>query len=96
MALQDDDTMRAFRGYLESDLLVRLAEFLGGPDATERATAAVAVIGGLIFTRYLNPIRPIAALRPAEIRRILAPALHAALHTRVCADRETKAAALFV
>jgi AcrR family transcriptional regulator len=51
MALQDDDTMRAFRGYLEGELLVRIAEFLGGPEATERATAAVGVIGGLIFTR---------------------------------------------
>jgi AcrR family transcriptional regulator len=82
MALQDDDTMRAFRGYLESELLVRVAEFLGGPDATERATAAVGVIGGLIFTRHLNPIRPIAALPSAEVQRIFGPALRAALHTR--------------
>jgi AcrR family transcriptional regulator len=82
MALQDDDTMRAFRGYLESELLVRIAEFLGGPDAAERATAAVSVIGGLIFTRYLNPIRPIAALPPSEVRRIFGPTLRAALHTR--------------
>ncbi|MGN9778801.1 TetR family transcriptional regulator [Micromonospora sp. H33] len=82
MALEDDDTMRAFRGYLESELLVRIAEFLGGPDATERATAAVGVIGGLIFTRYLNPIRPIAALSPAEVRRTFGPALRAALHAR--------------
>ncbi|MCW6003966.1 TetR family transcriptional regulator [Micromonospora sp. CPCC 205371] len=79
MALQDDDTMRAFRDYLESELLVRLAEFLGGPDATARATAAVGVIGGLIFTRYLNPLRPIAALTPAEVRRVFGPALRAAL-----------------
>lgn len=82
IALQDDDTMRAFRGYLESELLVRIAEFLGGPDATERATAAVGVIGGLIFTRYLNPIRPIAALPSAEVQRIFGPALRAALHAR--------------
>ncbi|MEE6263494.1 TetR family transcriptional regulator [Plantactinospora sonchi] len=82
MALQDDDTMRAFRGYLESELLVRIAEFLGGPDATDRATAAVGVIGGLIFTRYLNPIRPLNTLPSAEIRRIFAPALRAALHPR--------------
>lgn len=80
LALQDDDTMRAFRGYLESELLARIAEFLGGPDATERATAAVGVIGGLIFTRYLNPIRPITTLPAAEIRRIFGPALRAALH----------------
>jgi AcrR family transcriptional regulator len=82
MALQDDDTMRAFRGYLESELLVRIAEFLGGPDATDRATAAVGVIGGLIFTRYLNPLRPVAALSPADVRRVFGPALRAALHAQ--------------
>lgn len=82
MALQDDATMRTFRGYLESELLGRIAEFLGGPDATERATAAVGVIGGLIFTRYLNPVRPIATLPAAEVRRIFGPALRAALHAR--------------
>jgi hypothetical protein len=37
------------------------------------------VLGGLIFTRYLNPLRPVAALPPAEVRRLLAPALRAAL-----------------
>lgn len=82
MARQDDDTMEALRGYLESELHARIAEFLGGPDATERATAAIGVIGGLIFTRYLNPVPPIAALAPADVRRVFAPALHAALHTR--------------
>lgn len=82
LALQDDDTMRVFRGYLESELLVRIAEFLGGPDATARATAAVGVLGGLIFTRYLNPIRPIADLPTAEVQRIFGPALRAALHAR--------------
>jgi AcrR family transcriptional regulator len=82
MALQDIDTMRALRGYLESELIVRVAEFLGGPDATQRATAAAGVLGGLIFTRYLNPIRPIADLTPAAVRRTFGPALRAALHAR--------------
>ena len=58
--------MRALRDYLESELRVRIAQFLGGPGATERATAAVGVIGGLIFTRYLNPIRSIGALSSAD------------------------------
>jgi AcrR family transcriptional regulator len=59
--------------------LDRLAEYLGGPDATDRATAAVAVIGGLIFTRYLNPLRPTARLSAADVHRILGPPLRAAL-----------------
>ncbi|MEO3744800.1 TetR family transcriptional regulator [Plantactinospora sp. B5E13] len=82
MALQDDDTMHAFRSYLESELLVRIAEFLEGPDATARAAAGVGVLGGLIFTRYLNPIRPLNTLPSAEVRRMFAPALRAALHPR--------------
>lgn len=86
MALHDEDTMRALRDYLDGEFLVRLAEFLRGPDATERAAAAVAVIGGLIFTRYLNPIRPIATPSSADVPRILGPALHAALHVR-CRQR---------
>ena len=82
LALHDDDTLRALRDYLQGELIARIAEFLGGPDATERAAAAVGVIGGLIFTRYLNPLRPIAALSATETRRIFGPALRAALHTR--------------
>jgi AcrR family transcriptional regulator len=82
LASRDDATMAALRGYLETELLSRLAEFLGGPGATRRATAAVAVIGGLIFTRYLNPIGPVAALSPTEVREVFGPALRAALHTR--------------
>jgi AcrR family transcriptional regulator len=82
LVAQNDDTMRALREYLQSELVVRIAEFLGGPDATERAAAAVGVIGGLIFTRYLNPIRPIATLPASEIRRMFGPALRAALHAR--------------
>ena len=58
--------MNALRGYLESELRVRIAEFLGGPTATDRATAAAGVIGGLIFARYLSPIRSVAALPPVR------------------------------
>ncbi|WP_328721113.1 TetR family transcriptional regulator [Streptomyces sp. NBC_00247] len=65
--------------YLEIELLARLAEFLGGRDATARATAAVTVLGGLIYTRYLNPLPTPAALTPAEARTVLVPALRAAL-----------------
>ncbi len=53
------------------------------PDATERATAAVTVLGGLIYTRYLNPLPSSTRMTAAEIRRTVAPALHAALQPRI-------------
>ncbi|MEV5603316.1 TetR family transcriptional regulator [Streptomyces sp. NPDC052299] len=72
----------AVRDYLEQELLGRLVEFLGGPDATARATAVVTVLGGIIYTRYLNPLPTPAALTPAEIRAALTPAVRAALAPR--------------
>jgi AcrR family transcriptional regulator len=79
LAAADADTMRALREFLERELIPKLAEFLGGPDATARASAAVAILGGVIFTRYLNPIRPLASQPPAETRRRLVAPLRAAL-----------------
>ncbi|GAA3837816.1 TetR/AcrR family transcriptional regulator [Streptomyces chiangmaiensis] len=86
-ALRDEDVMRVFREFLEREVLGRIADHLGGRGAEERATAAVAVIGGLIFTRYLNPLGPVAALDAADVRRILGPPLRAALHGRPRAPR---------
>jgi AcrR family transcriptional regulator len=79
LAAQDTDTMRALRDYLERELIPRLAEFLGGPDATGRAAAAVTILAGVIFTRYLNPIRPLATQAAADIRSRLAGPLRMAL-----------------
>jgi AcrR family transcriptional regulator len=79
LAVESEEVMRVFREYLEGEVLTRLAEYLGGADATRRALAAVTLIGGLIFTRYLNPLPLAAALPAEEVRRTLAPALRAAL-----------------
>ncbi|WP_328540220.1 TetR/AcrR family transcriptional regulator [Streptomyces sp. NBC_00344] len=82
LSLQDDSVMTVLQEYLEHEVLGRLAEFLGGQDATERAVAAVTVIGGLIFTRYLNPLPSTARLSVADVHRILGPPLRAALQSR--------------
>ncbi|WP_431682366.1 TetR family transcriptional regulator [Kitasatospora sp. KL5] len=82
LPLQEDDARRVLQEYLEHEVLARIAEFLGGPDATERATAAVTVIGGLIHTRYVNPLPTAAGLSSADVRRILGPVLRTALATR--------------
>lgn len=82
LSLQDDSVMRVLREYLDREVVGRIAEYLGGPDATERAVAVVTVIGGLIYTRYLNPLPSAARLTSADVRRILAPAVRAALFAR--------------
>jgi len=80
LVVQDADTMAALREYLEHELRVRIAGTLRGQDASQRAAAAVGVLGGLIFTRYLNPVASIAALSPYDVQRVFGPALRAALH----------------
>ncbi|MFJ3984972.1 TetR/AcrR family transcriptional regulator [Streptomyces fungicidicus] len=82
LTAQGDEAAAVIREYLERELLGRLVEFLGGRDATARATAVVTVLGGLIYTRYLNPLPTPAALTPSEARRVLTPALRAALAPR--------------
>lgn len=82
LTARNDEAAEAVREYLEHELLGRLVEFLGGRDATARATAVVTILGGLIYTRYLNPLPTPSALTPSQARHVLAPALHAALAPR--------------
>ncbi|MGW7018658.1 TetR family transcriptional regulator [Streptomyces decoyicus] len=82
LTTRGEEAAEVIREYLERELLARLVEFLGGRDATARATAVVTILGGLIYTRYLNPLPTPAALAPSEMRRVLTPALHAALAPR--------------
>ncbi|MFE9816691.1 TetR family transcriptional regulator [Streptomyces sp. NBC_00236] len=82
LTAQGDEAADVIREYLERELLARLVEFLGGRDATARATAVVTILGGLIYTRYLNPLATPAALTPAQTRSVLTPALAAALAPR--------------
>lgn len=82
LTAQGDEAAEVIREYLEQELLVPLVEFLGGRDATARATAVVTILGGLIYTRYVNPLPTPAALTPSETRHILTPALRAALAPR--------------
>ncbi|MCD0483235.1 TetR family transcriptional regulator [Streptacidiphilus sp. ASG 303] len=82
LTTRGEEPAEVVREYLERELLARLVEFLGGRDATARATAVVTILGGLIYTRYLNPLPTPAALTPSETRRVLGPALRAALAPR--------------
>ncbi|MCM2416906.1 TetR/AcrR family transcriptional regulator [Streptomyces sp. RKAG293] len=92
LTAQGDESAEVIREYLEQELLARLVEFLGGRDATARATAVVTILGGLIYTRYLNPLPTPAALTPSETRHVLTPALRAALTPRTRTTATTRAA----
>ncbi|MFI9323218.1 TetR family transcriptional regulator [Kitasatospora aureofaciens] len=92
LTTQGDEAAEVLREYLEHELLARLVEFLGGRDATARATAVVTILGGLIYTRYLNPLPTLATLTPAETRHVLTPALRTALAPRPRTVATTRAA----
>ncbi|HEX5994342.1 MAG TPA: TetR family transcriptional regulator [Jiangellales bacterium] len=81
-ALEDEAAMRAFQEYIEHEIVARLAGYLRGLRATERAGAAVAVIAGGIFSRYILRLPPIADMTASAFKRSMVPPLAAALGRR--------------
>lgn len=78
-AQRDPALLRTFREYVERELTARLAERIGGTDATERAGAVLTVTLGLIFSRYVLGLNPTAAMDSERIVQLLAPSLAAVL-----------------
>jgi AcrR family transcriptional regulator len=79
-AVQDPELARLVRDILEREMINRIAERLGGPDATARAGAFGIQLAGLIFVRYVLAVEPVASMTPDELIRYLAPGLRAAVH----------------
>lgn len=46
--------MRTLREYLKSEMVTRIARFIGGADASKRATPEVSIISGVFFARPLR------------------------------------------
>jgi AcrR family transcriptional regulator len=78
-ALRDPDLMRLFREMLSREIVARIADRLGGADATARAGLAASQIAGLILARYVIGIEPVASMAPEELADRVAPVLGAAL-----------------
>lgn len=70
---------RVVREYLGHALAPRLEELIGGRDAAARTAAVAACMAGLLMTRYVLRIDPIASMTGPEAVRALAPSLRAAL-----------------
>ena len=81
-AVADAEVARLLREVVETEMIARIAERLGGPDATARAAVASVQAMGLIFDRYLLRAEPLASMPADELVARMAPALRAALRPR--------------
>lgn len=78
-ALHDPDRARLLREVLEQEMVHQLADRFGGAHATARASAFGALLAGLILTRYILQIEPIASMPVDDVVRFAAPGLRAAM-----------------
>jgi hypothetical protein len=78
--VQDPDLTRLVRDILEREMIDRIADHVGGPDARARAGAFGTQLAGLIFARYVLGVEPVASMAPDELIRHLSPGLRAALY----------------
>jgi AcrR family transcriptional regulator len=78
----DPDATRLVRELIENELLSVIAEYLGGREASARASVAGSQIAGLIFMRYVLRAEPVATMPVQELARHVAPSLRAALFAR--------------
>lgn len=81
LAMAEPSSLQAVVEFLEREVIVRLAEWLGGPQATARAAAAVTTIAGVVFTRYVLGLQPVAGMPRCQLVHHLSPALRASLAT---------------
>ena len=70
-----DSQEELLRGFVEREIVARLAAAVGGPDAELRAAAAATQIVGLVFARYVVGVEPIASAGHEEIVALVAPSL---------------------
>ncbi len=66
---------RMVREFLAREVFARLAALADGPDAELRATLAASQIVGLMMTRLVLRIEPIASAAPEELARRVGPVL---------------------
>ena len=78
--VREPHVARTFAEMVEKEMLPVIAVRLGGgADATRRAATMTSQIAGLILTRYVLRVEPMASMTPEQLARWMAPALRAAL-----------------
>jgi AcrR family transcriptional regulator len=78
--VREPQVARIFGEMMEQEMLPAIAGRLGGgADATRRAAIATSQLGGMILSRYVIKVEPLASMSHAEVARRMAPGLGAAL-----------------
>lgn len=90
-AFRDDAVASLVREGLEREVVERLAEHAGGPDARRRAAAFSSVLAGLIVTRYLLRLEPVTSMSRDEVVHVFVPQLRLALGLPPLGRRERQA-----
>lgn len=78
--VQDEGHAALVREVLHREIVERVAARLPGPHAQRRAAAFGVVVAGVITTRYLVRLEPMASMTPDEIVRHVGPSLRVALY----------------
>ena len=81
-AIAEPEVARLLKEVIEREMIDQIAGYLTGADARYRATALVTQLAGIVLTRYVLQLDPIATMNVDEIVHHLAPGLRSALTVR--------------
>ena len=74
-AVSDEQAAAMLREFITEEVLGRIAELLGSPDAKLRATLAGSQLIGLMMARYIIKVEPLASAPPAQVVAAVGPTL---------------------
>jgi AcrR family transcriptional regulator len=78
-ATREPEVSRVLREMVQTEIVARIAERVGGTDATARAGVVASQALGIIFGRYVLRIEPLVSMPADELVARVAPAMRAAL-----------------
>ncbi|MFJ7146987.1 TetR family transcriptional regulator [Streptomyces sp. NPDC100445] len=78
-AVHDEAVTSLVKEALEGEIVARLAELVGGANAGKHAAAFSSVLAGLIITRYVLRLEPVASMSRDEVIRTFGPQLRLAI-----------------
>ena len=74
-AVSDEQAAAMLREFITEEVLGRIAEELGSPDAKLRATLVGSQLIGLMMARYIIRVEPLASAPPAVVAAAIGPTL---------------------